>query len=278
MKKILLFVLCALIAVSASLGLTACGKTKIGVQSGTTGQYYVDGDEDWGFDGIEGYKAKGYANGGLAVQDLKNGAVKYVVIDNDPAMRLQASVEGIKVIPIPLTVEEYAFGVDKAQGDLLTEINDILTNPIYVAKIALIYTAYATGIGINPVESAEFDASKTDKQLVVATNANFAPFEYKEGNKFAGIDMEIAKLIADALNMELVIKDMEFDSVVTSVGKGGVDVAMAGLTVNEKRKESVNFTKSYYNAAQVIITLAEDTSFDACETADDVLAVLAANK
>lgn len=278
MKKILLFVLCTLIAVSASLGLTACGKTKIGVQSGTTGQYFVDGDEDWGFDGIDGYKAKGYANAGLAVQDLKNGAVKYVVVDIDPALRLAASIEGIKVIPVPLTVEEYAFGVDKEQGDLLTAINGILANPIYQIKIAAIYAAYATGIGINPVESAEFDADKADKQLVVATNANFAPFEYKEGNKFAGIDMEIAKLIADVLDMELVIKDMEFDSVVTSVGKGGVDIAMAGLTVNEKRKESVNFTNSYYNAAQVVITLAEDASFDGCVTAEDVLAVLDANK
>jgi polar amino acid transport system substrate-binding protein len=53
---------------------------------------------------------------------------------------------------------------------------------------------------------------------------------------------------------------------------------MAGLTVNEKRKESVNFTNSYYDAAQVVITLAEDASFDGCITAEDVLAVLAANK
>jgi hypothetical protein len=131
MKKILLFVLCALIAVSASLGLTACGKTKIGVQSGTTGQYFVDGDEDWGFDGIEGYKAKGYANGGLAVQDLKNGAVKYVVIDNDPAMRLQASVEGIKVIPIPLTVEEYdvvRVSAENARGRILLKNDSFVVN------------------------------------------------------------------------------------------------------------------------------------------------------
>lgn len=113
------------------------------------------------------------------------------------------------------------------------------------------------------------------KQLVVATNANFAPFEYKEGSKFAGIDMEIAKHIADTLGLEIVIEDMDFDAVVTSVGKNNVDVAMAGLTVNEKRKESVNFTTSYYNAAQMLIVPASCTDFDACTTADDVLAKLA---
>ena len=140
----------------------------------------------------------------------------------------------------------------------------------------IIVNKYATGVGITPIESAVFDASKADKQLVVATNAAFAPFEYKEGDKYAGIDMEIAYYIAQALGMELVIMDMEFDAVVTSVGKNGVDVAMAGLTVNETRKESVNFTESYYNASQMLVVLESNTAFDACKTADDVLAALAA--
>lgn len=278
MKKTLIIVLALMLSLSCIFAVGCNSKVKIGVQTGTTGQYFVDGDEDWGFDGIEGYEAKGYSNGGLAVKDLKAGAVKYVVIDREPALRLDQSIEGIQVIDIPLTVEDYAFGVDKAQDDLLEKVNALLASPEGQAKLLAIYAAYATGVGITPVESATFDATKADTQLVVATNANFAPFEYKEGNKFAGIDMEIAKYIADTLGMELVIKDMEFDSVVTSVGAQGVDIAMAGLTVNDKRKESVNFTTTYYNAAQVIITLDTDTSFDNCKTADDVLAVLAANK
>jgi polar amino acid transport system substrate-binding protein len=86
--------------------------------------------------------------------------------------------------------------------------------------------------------------------------------------------MEIAAHIAIKLGMELVIEDMDFDSVVTSVGKNGVDVAMAGLTVNETRKQSVNFSESYYNAAQVLIVAKDNTAFDACKTADDVVAIL----
>lgn len=277
MKKLLVIVLALVLSISCVFAVGCNNKVKIGVQSGTTGQYFVDGDEDWGFDGIEGYEAKGYSNGGLAVADLKNKAVKYVVIDRDPALRLKASITGINVIDIPLTVEEYAFGVDKAQPELLSQINAILASTEGQAKLQEIFTAYATGEGITPFDSADFDASKADTQLVVATNANFAPFEYKDGNKFAGIDMEIAKYIADTLDMELVIQDMEFDSVVTSVGSNGVDVAMAGLTVNDTRKQSVDFTTSYYNAAQVLITLDSDKSFDDCETAEDVLAVLAAN-
>ena len=276
MKKILGVIL-SLVMVLCAFGLTACGEKKIaiGVQSGTTGQYFVDGDADWGFDGIAGYKAKGYSNGGLAVTDLKNGAVQYVCIDREPALRLEDRIQGIKVIDIALTVEEYAFGVDKAQNDLLADINAILASTAGQAKLQSIFEAYATGEGIQPFASATKDLNNQAGQLVVATNANFAPFEYKEGNLFAGIDMEIAKYIADTLELELVIEDMEFDSVVTSVGSNGVDIAMAGLTVNDTRKQSVNFTSSYYNAAQVLITKATDTSFDNCVTADDVLAVLA---
>lgn len=113
-----------------------------------------------------------------------------------------------------------------------------------------------------------------DTVLVVATSANFPPFEYKEGNEFVGVDMDIAKDLAAYLGMELQIMDMDFDGVVTSVGKNNVDIAMAGLTVNEKRKESVNFSDTYYNASQVIIVLASDTTFDG-KTLEEIEAILA---
>lgn len=278
MKKILSLILAVMMLATLALGATSCSAQPIllGVQSGTTGQYFVDGDADWGFDGIDGYASKGYSNGGLAVTDMKNGAVKYVVIDEQPAKQLAQKIDGIKVINVPLTEEEYAFGVDKNQPELLAAINALLAEMKINGKLDAIVAAYATGEGIKPFTSATFDASKAAQQLVVATNAAFAPFEYKEGNQFAGIDMEIAAYIAEKLNMELVIMDMEFDSVVSSVGKNNVDVAMSGLTVNDTRKEFVNFTASYYNAAQMLIVPSDVTAFDACTTAEDVLAVLAA--
>lgn len=276
MKRIVTFALVIVMLAAVMLTAASCGEktVNIGVQSGTTGQYFVDGDEDWGFDGLEGYASKGYSNGGLAVSDMKAGNVKYVIIDEQPAKQLAKKIDGIKVIDIALTEEEYAFGVDKAQPELLSSVNEILGEMKVDGSLDAIVAAYATGEGIKPFESATFDASKADQQLVVATNAAFAPFEYKEGNKFAGIDMEIAAYIADKLGMELVIMDMEFESVVTSVGKNNVDIAMAGLTVNAKREESVNFSESYYNAAQMLIVKSDETAFDACKTAEDVLEVL----
>ena len=86
--------------------------------------------------------------------------------------------------------------------------------------------------------------------------------------------MEIAKIIADELGMELVIKDMKFDAVVTAVQQGKCDIAMAGLTVSPDRAEQVNFTESYYSASQKVVVKADDTTFDACKTADDVSKIL----
>ncbi|MEI3539573.1 MAG: transporter substrate-binding domain-containing protein [Alistipes onderdonkii] len=108
----------------------------------------------------------------------------------------------------------------------------------------------------------------------MATNAAFAPFEYMLGDKYAGIDMEIAAALAEYLGMELVIQNMDFESVVTSVGKNGVDIAMAGLTVSDTRKQSVNFSESYYEASQMVLVMKDDATFDECNTAEDVENIL----
>ncbi|MBE5960153.1 MAG: basic amino acid ABC transporter substrate-binding protein [Lachnospiraceae bacterium] len=92
-----------------------------------------------------------------------------------------------------------------------------------------------------------------DDTLVMATNAEFPPYEYYEGQDIVGIDVEIAEAIADKLGMTLKIEDMAFDSIITSVQTGKADIGLAGLTVEPDRLENVDFTDSYTTAAQVII-------------------------
>lgn len=180
----------------------------------------------------------------------------------------------VKVIDVALTEEEYAFGVDKNQPELLEKVNTFIAEIKGNGKFDEICDKYFSDGEKTGVVSAELDTSKD--QLVVATNAAFEPFEYKEGDKFYGIDMEIAALLAEYLGQELVIQDMEFDAVCLSVGQHTCDIAMAGLTVNEERTEYVTFSTSYYTANQKIVVKADDTRFDACKTVEDVEAILAA--
>lgn len=178
----------------------------------------------------------------------------------------------VKVIDIDLTTEEYAFGVDKAQPELYEQVDAFIKKIKEDGTLDAISNKYFGDGEPTAVTSAELDTSKD--QLVVATNANFEPFEYKIGDNYFGIDMEIADLLAKELGLELVINNMDFEAVCLSVGEHKCDIAMAGLTVKPDRAEVVNFTESYYNASQKIIALESDTTFDACETAADVEAIL----
>ena len=181
---------------------------------------------------------------------------------------------GVKVIDIDLTAEEYAYGIDKAQPELLEKVNAFIDKIMSDGTFDKICNNYFGDGTPNPVTSATLDESKD--QLVVATNAGFEPFEYTDGDKYVGIDMEIADLLAKELGVELVINNMDFDAVCLSVGQHKCDIAMAGLTVKPDREEYVTFSKSYYNASQKLIVKADDTTFDACKTKEDVEAILAA--
>jgi len=179
-----------------------------------------------------------------------------------------------KVIEIDLTSEEYAFGVDKTQPELLASVNDFIAEIQKNGKFDEICNNYFGDGTPNPVTSATLDTSKD--QLIVATNAAFEPFEYMKGDSYYGIDMEIAKALADYLGQELVIQNMDFDAVCLSVGQQKCDIAMAGLTVKPEREEYVTFSTSYYSASQKIIVLDDSTEFDSCKSAADVEAILAA--
>ncbi len=177
-----------------------------------------------------------------------------------------------KVIEIDLTNEEYAFGVDKTQPELLKEVNDFIAEIKENGKFEEICNKYFGDGEPTAVTSAKFDANK--EQLVVATNAAFEPFEYTKGDKYYGIDMEIAALLAEHLGQELVIQDMDFDAVCLSVGQQKCDIAMAGLTVKPDREKYVTFSESYYTASQKLIVRSDDTTFDSCTDAASVEAIL----
>ena len=89
--------------------------------------------------------------------------------------------------------------------------------------------------------------------LTMATNAQFDPYEYYDGDQIVGIDADIAKAICDKLGYELKIEDMEFDAIIAAVSSGKADFGAAGITVTEDRKKNIDFTDTYTKACQVIV-------------------------
>ena len=124
-----------------------------------------------------------------------------------------------------------------------------------VLALGLVAFSFAACSEKEPNQTAEDSAQ--ENVIKMATNAAFPPYEFKEGENFVGIDVEIAEAIAAEIGSKLEIVDMEFDSIITSVKEGETDFGMAGMTVTEERKLEVDFSSSYATGVQSVIVKAD---------------------
>ncbi len=114
------------------------------------------------------------------------------------------------------------------------------------------------------------DSKETDGgTLIVGTEPGFAPYEYMEGDKVVGIDMDIAQAIADATGKKLEIKTMDFDGALLAVQQGKVDMVAAGVSVNEERKKVMDFSVEYVNSTEVIVVNKENPAVTGTDDLDD---------
>ena len=251
-----------LMAVCMTAGLVACGgvaentvfsvddlpgKT-IGVQLGTTGDIYASDYE------AEGSTIERYNKGNDAVQALKQGKIDCVIIDSQPALAFVEKNPELTILEEEFAIEEYAMCVAKENADLTAAINGALAELKADGTLDAIIANYIGDEtkGQSPYVSPE-GVDRSNGKLVMATNAAFEPYEYYEGETIVGIDADMAQAVCDKLGYELVIEDMEFDSIINAVQSGKADIGVAGMTVTEDRLQSIDFTDSYTTATQVII-------------------------
>ena len=127
-------------------------------------------------------------------------------------------------------------------------------------------------------EAAGAVTTKTEGVLTFGTNAEFPPFEFVAGtgviDQYDGIDMAIAKQIAEDNGMTAAIENMEFDSLLVALQNGQIDAAIAAMTVTEDRKEAVDFSVPYYTATQVMIVKEDSDIAAAADMADKKICVV----
>lgn len=156
----------------------------------------------------------------------------------------------LKILDTEYANEDYAICVAKENTELLNQINDALAEIKADGTQQKIVDKYISGVE----HDLEFQKDAEGKEeLHMATNAQFPPYEYYDGDKIVGIDAEMAAAIADKLDKKLVIDDMDFDAIITSVQTGKSDMGMAGMTVTEERLQSISFSDSYAQGIQVVI-------------------------
>ena len=127
--------------------------------------------------------------------------------------------------------------------------------------LILILTLLLTGCG------------KNEDELVMVTEAGFAPYEYYEGGEIVGVDIDIANEIAASLGKKLVVKDIAFDSIVNEVKSGKADFAAAGISYSEERAEEVDFSINYATSKQVVIVNENSDIKDPSEISNKKIAV-----
>ncbi len=218
---------------------------KIGVQLGTTGDIYA-GD-------VKDAKVERYNKGADAVMALTQGKIDCVMIDEQPAKVFVSQNDNIEILAEEFANEDYAAVIKKDNTDLLEKVNKALGELKSDGTLDKIIASYIPADG---EEGGDYHYTQTvtdGENLVMATNAEFPPYEYKEGSDIVGIDVEIGRAVADKLGMKLKIEDMAFDSIISAVSSGKADIGLSGFTVTEDRKKQINFTDSYTNSKQVII-------------------------
>ncbi len=114
---------------------------------------------------------------------------------------------------------------------------------------------------------------KNAGKITVATSPDFPPFESLENNEVVGIEVEIMKLIAKDLGVEIEFVQMDFDSVLAGIQSAKYDCAMSGITVTPKREKNMLFTDPYYNAAQVIVVKADSAVKGKADLKDKTVSV-----
>ena len=247
------------IAAVALLALTGCSKSKvvingkadlegkkIGVQAGTTGEWFVE-------ENIPGAQIASFKSGIDAALDLKNGAIDCVVLDELPAQEIVKRNPTLKIIRDPFFAEnkeEYAIAVKKGNSALLGKINDTINAMKSNGDYEKLVNAFMPADGNIQIPASE--ATSGDK-VILGTNAAFPPFEYVEGKNIVGFDITMGEKIAKTAGMKLEVLDMAFDSLIPALQAGTIDFIAAGMSVTEERKKNVDFSVPYFASEQVII-------------------------
>lgn len=260
-----LLILCLMIL--GMLGLSSCGSSDIppnrvfttddlegkviGVQLGTTGDIYA-ADLEAGENTTT--RVERYNKGADAVSSLKQGKIDCVIIDEQPAKAFVRQNPELRILEEEFTLEEYAAVIAKENTDLLISVNQALDELRKDGTLKKIIDNYIPDEETGEKIPFTYEQKvKTGDKLVMATNAQFPPYEFYEDGSIVGIDVEIGRAIADRVGRVLVIDDIEFDAIISSVSSGKADIGLAGFTVTDERRQQINFSDPYTTSKQVIL-------------------------
>ncbi|RRZ92916.1 glutamine ABC transporter substrate-binding protein GlnH [Erwinia sp. 198] len=111
-------------------------------------------------------------------------------------------------------------------------------------------------------------STAAEKKLVVATDTAFVPFEFKQGNQYVGFDVELWAAIAKELKLDYTLKPMDFSGIIPGLQTRNVDLALAGITITDARKQAIDFSDSYYKSGLLVMVKANNDKIQSLKDLD----------
>lgn len=219
---------------------------KVGVLIGTTGEIYA---ADYGTDSTR-LQLEKFETLAQAVDALLEGSIDAVLTDDTPAKVFARKNPSLRILNEIFKEESYAGIVAKENMGLLDSVNIALIQMRAMGVYDSIFDAYIGGQSKYHVKTD----SVTGPVLRVATNAEFPPFEFRcKKRGIVGIDIEIARYVANYLERPVEIIDMDFDDIIDSIRAGKADLGLAAFSVTEERGQVINFTDNYATSKIVVM-------------------------
>ena len=223
---------------------------KIAVRIKTTADDYASAYENDG----SNTKILRFEEWDMAVNALLQGRADCVVLDQKVAEAFTRRYGGLRILEDIFQDEKYGICIAKDRPELLEAFNEALKDLKKEKTLESITRHYlAEERPEEPWYVTPPDTAYPNGKLILATISDFEPYEYYAEGKLIGIDIDLARAIADRLGYELEITEMIFSKLVDSVTEHRADFGMAGLTVTEERMERVSFTEPYATERQVIL-------------------------
>ena len=232
------------------------GKT-VGVKNGTAAQRFLESIKD-----KYGFTIKTFDTGDLMNNSLSTGAVN-AIMDDKPVIEYAINQgQDLSINMDGEAVGSFAFGVKKGSKYeyLVTEFNEALAQMKKDGSLDQIIKKWTSSsktssqvTSLTSTTSAGQKATPVKSKYVIASDSSFAPFVFQNSsNQYTGIDMDLIKAIAEDQGFEIEITNPGFDAAINAVQSGQADGMIAGMSVTDARKETFDFSDSYYTANTIL--------------------------
>ena len=232
------------------------GKT-VGVKNGTAAQRFLESTKD-----KYGFTIKTFDTGDLMNNSLSTGAVN-AIMDDKPVIEYAINQgQDLSINMDGEAVGSFAFGVKKGSKYeyLVTEFNEALVQMKKDGSLDQIINKWTNSsktssqvTSLTSTTSAGQKATPVKSKYVIASDSSFAPFVFQNSsNQYTGIDMDLIKAIAEDQGFEIEITNPGFDAAINAVQSGQADGMIAGMSVTDARKETFDFSDSYYTANTIL--------------------------